>query len=897
MKTYTNVSRKTVGEDRVAICPNFGCEYMTRVIPLKFRFLGFGKYPKCKKHHIPLVYIDERIGDFVDAALACLFDKGGLPPSELFEGVKSRFSHELESFVEGWVYSITVGRGAPIVSRYMDAISNVYLKQLTKKQIKTLKKGGTSKPNLVNKAIKNGMDEITIQYTRILKHLRAHSEVLTDHQKLQALSKSLQNYLKDWQKNVLEHNEIINSPEKKYEMALKEIKSNYDQILNVGTCRCLLGLNPDSKELKKAGLTAFDRYSAYHEFYTEGLTMKFTKFDINRQEKRSEDIRVLNKNQQKHNKKTIYNYDKNENLDNKLVKSLIKLIYEHEFELVEFEKSSTNKLNLNITDGTSLRRFNNLIVASDISKILGISLDTAKRWSYQLELLRKKPLMIIRPTTFKKICEHIEIFSNHTEIYTSFSAVLTDYHEKKYNKDFLNMLVSIFNKYIKGGGGKSWFSQILGKSRAYIFDLEHRRGERGKGGPEHYAKYFNLLTSIHLINEEKLDFKDGLNISDLKAECHNLIFKEIKNRNMIKELCESKYSRRIVNTDNRELFDIVIHSLLALTKIERGRSNKNSDFVYDYTDLSRLISNTNSRDFLTGKFRNGYILAKTEGIRLIKEIRKGFFNAPGVCHNAIYRIKTHINNPHWREYEKHFIDLRGIQRKELLDLSLGLDIYDKDFIEDAHPFVTKDGQIIKGRYVFYITRHHLDEDQKHYLIFDYNSTDFMFKIILLASKSHWKVHANKEEFNKNKVLLNARMKHLYKILNFNNFPKRNCAHIIKSEFNNETIMINSQEIKIWDEFPEKIIEEWIRRWKARKILSDKEFYKRFYPNFYNYHYKPLLREMELFRQKNSNCKKPEFWYWYFRQYLKKKKILIESQLELKNKDENSLFIKKIYIPT
>jgi len=280
MKAYTNVSRKTVEEDRIAICSNFGCAYMTRVKPLKFRFLGFGKHPKCKKHHIPLVYVDERIGDFVDAALACLFDKAGLPPSELLEGVKSKFLDDVTSFVEGWVYCITVGRGAPIVSRYMDTISNAYLKQLTKKQIKALKKGGDFKPNLVNKAIKDGMDEITIQYTRILKHLRAHSEILIDHQKLKSLSKTLRNYVNNWQKNMLKHNAIINSPENTHKMDLKEIKCNYDQILNIGTCRCLLGSNPENKEIKKAKITAFDRFSVYHDFYKDGLTVKFTKSDV-----------------------------------------------------------------------------------------------------------------------------------------------------------------------------------------------------------------------------------------------------------------------------------------------------------------------------------------------------------------------------------------------------------------------------------------------------------------------------------------------------------------------------------------------------------------------------------------------------------------------------------------
>ncbi len=868
MKAYTDVSRKTVGEDRVAICPNFGCEFMTRVKPLKLRYFGFGKYPKCKKHHIPLVYVDERISDFVDAALACLFDKAGLPPNELLEGVRSKFPDEVTSFVEGWVYCITVGRGAPIVSRYMDAISNTYLKQLTKKQIKALKKGDDSKPNLVNKTIKNGMDEITIQYTRILKHLRAHSEVLTDPQKLQPPSKSLRNFLKDWQKEILNRNKIMKLPENKH--TLKEIKSNYDLILNIGTCRCLLGLNPETKEIKKAGLTAFDRFSAYHEFYTEGLTMKFTKYDIKKQERRSEDIRVLYKDKQKNSKKKIYNHNKNENLDTKLIKSLINLIYEYELELVEFEKSSTNKLNLNITGGISLRRFKNRIVASEISKILGISLDTVKRWLHELKLSRNSPIkMYIRRTTFKKMREHIEIFSIHSKIYNSFLKVLSDYDERKYTNDFRDELVTIFNKYIKGGGGRSWLSEILGKSRAYIDDLEMRRGNRGKEGAEHYAKYFNLLTNIHLLKKENLEFKEGFQIRELKAESYDFIFREMKKREMINELCESRYSKRMVNLDNKELFDIVVGSLLAFTKIERGKGDQNDDYIFKYTDLSRKISLTKSRDFFTGKFRNGFPLAKAEGRRLISEIRKGFFIAPKICHDVIYRIKTHISNPRWRAYEKHFSDLRDIQRKELLDLSLGLDIFDQAFLKDAHHFVTKDGQIIDGTYVLYLTRHHLDEDQKYYLIFNYDKNDFRFKIIPLASKAHWKVHGNKEEFVRKREMLNARMKHLYKLLQYPFIPNKNYPEKIKSEFYSKTVIIDGQIVRIWSDFSEKIIDNWIERWKARKTLSDREFYEKYYPNFYIHFYKPLLRDKKLFKIKDSNCQRPEFWYWYFKQYLKR----------------------------
>jgi hypothetical protein len=96
--------------------------------------------------------------------------------------------------------------------------------------------------------------------------------------------------LNEWQKNAINHNEIMNSPNIEREMTLKEIKRNYDQILNIGTCRCLLGLNPESKEFKKAKVTAFDRFSVYHDFYKEELARKFTKSDIRSLLKRSIDL-------------------------------------------------------------------------------------------------------------------------------------------------------------------------------------------------------------------------------------------------------------------------------------------------------------------------------------------------------------------------------------------------------------------------------------------------------------------------------------------------------------------------------------------------------------------------------------------------------------------------------
>ncbi len=280
MKAYSQVNRKSLKGDRIAICPKFGCEELTRVKPLKFGFFGFNKYPKCKKHGTPLVYIDERISIFIDAALSCLFDKAGLPPENLLSLIKKQFPKDLQSFIYSWLYCITIGRGAPIISRYMDSLSNAYLKKLTKKQIKTLKGEKTLKTHSVHQAIRDGMQEITIQYTRLLKHLRIHSEILTDINKLKPFSQDLINSLQTWQRLYSNEETKLLALEGERRISLFETKKYYDHILNMGTCRCLLGLSPEGTNPKKNRITAFDRYSAYFDFFKEGITKKFTKSDI-----------------------------------------------------------------------------------------------------------------------------------------------------------------------------------------------------------------------------------------------------------------------------------------------------------------------------------------------------------------------------------------------------------------------------------------------------------------------------------------------------------------------------------------------------------------------------------------------------------------------------------------
>ena len=276
MVEHSIVSRKSLSEDRIAICPQFGCESIKRVKPLKLGFFGFGKYPRCQKHRLPLVYVDERISEVVDAALACLFDKSGLPPKDLIAVIEKNFPNELSSFINSWVYCITIGRGAKIISIYMDTIANSYLKQITKKQLKALK----DETSDLFKVIRIGMNEITLQYERLLKHLRIHSEVFVDTKEVLEVSNKMRNTIKTWLKSSFNEISDILKTEENQDRSLSQVKACYDKILNLDTCRCLLGLSPTETGFMGRNVSAFERFSKYFEFWQENLTQKFTKPDI-----------------------------------------------------------------------------------------------------------------------------------------------------------------------------------------------------------------------------------------------------------------------------------------------------------------------------------------------------------------------------------------------------------------------------------------------------------------------------------------------------------------------------------------------------------------------------------------------------------------------------------------
>jgi len=279
IKGESQVSRKTVNEDRIAICPQFGCKHLEKVKPLKFGFLGFRKYPKCSKHKIHLIFVDEFIGDFLHAVNACLFDLSSLPPENLRSVIKKKTPNELITFINGWMYCNPIGRGAQIVSQYMDGLSRGYMRLLSWKQRKALKNEKSS--NKRYNMLRLGLKKIANEYTTFLQELREKSEMLYDPENLHTLSKDIQKLLKTWLKDHLKTIKSVNCIEKSKSTIqddfLPVFKEEYDKILHAGTCALLLGKSPS---IVTKAVSAFELFSAYHEFLKAGLCKKLKKGDI-----------------------------------------------------------------------------------------------------------------------------------------------------------------------------------------------------------------------------------------------------------------------------------------------------------------------------------------------------------------------------------------------------------------------------------------------------------------------------------------------------------------------------------------------------------------------------------------------------------------------------------------
>jgi len=269
----TQVSRRNIKKDRIAICPCFGCKYLEKVKPIKMSFLSFRKYPKCPKHRLALVFVDEFIGNFFDAVKACLFDDSSLPPNILISKIRSDTPDDLKSFINLWIYSNPIGRGGQIISPYIDGLSKGYMKLMSRKQKKAIR---DEKYYKKYEMLRLGLKKITEEYTNFLRDFYEKSKMVYEQKDLHPLSKNTQLIIKGWLKNHLATLKELNNSLSKVG-SLVAYKQLYDKILHAGTCSLLVGKAPS---IIIKGVSAFKLFSTYHEFFKAGLCKELNLKDI-----------------------------------------------------------------------------------------------------------------------------------------------------------------------------------------------------------------------------------------------------------------------------------------------------------------------------------------------------------------------------------------------------------------------------------------------------------------------------------------------------------------------------------------------------------------------------------------------------------------------------------------
>ena len=266
-----SVSRKMLKEERIAICSQFGCGTIKKVKPLKFGSLGFRKYPKCSKHKLSLVFVDEFIEQFISSVNSCLFDISSLPPKDLINCITKDDPEELKLFLNVWMYCSPIGRGAQVVSRYLDGLSKAYIKLLSRKQRKVIQ-GGKKSKNTYN-MLRKGLKKIAEEYTLFLQELRIRSHDYCDPSNVQPLSKKTSNIIIHWRNEQLtNYRKLVAKMNDQNDILI--LKKKYDDILNLRTASLILGKHPTEK------ISAFELFSAYFEFSKEGMCGKLRKENI-----------------------------------------------------------------------------------------------------------------------------------------------------------------------------------------------------------------------------------------------------------------------------------------------------------------------------------------------------------------------------------------------------------------------------------------------------------------------------------------------------------------------------------------------------------------------------------------------------------------------------------------
>jgi len=378
------------------------------------------------------------------------------------------------------------------------------------------------------------------------------------------------------------------------------------------------------------------------------------------------------------------------------------------------------------------------------------------------------------------------------------------------------------------------------------------------------GRFFDILTRISLLEPSDLNLENPNDLVNIKKECRQYIFEAIQSRFSVPDGLQGR-------------FDMIVDSLVAFTK-SRRKSSGNNKYTMQLSDLSKIVSrkgaSTLLSDQLLGNRGKSRILRHyRQAERLVIALRKEFFGAPKENHKAIGQLKIYMRDMfrqtrRFRKYNPNFAELKTPQMKELIDITMGLDVYAKDFLKDAIIGVNK---FMIPQIVMEMTRHHILQDPDYYLIFGLYDDIFSFRLAPVSFASNTRIHKSlTSDFGQTSDLIVARLMHLYELVQKSFVRGTDYKTFFEKEFRNkEAYIFGRGDLKIWNGIRPDVVAKYAERWVMFKDPSNSEsvFYNNYYSTFYNRGYKWFMNDYKMYLNEDPNTSYPEFWYWHSTVYL------------------------------
>lgn len=551
----------------------------------------------------------------------------------------------------------------------------------------------------------------------------------------------------------------------------------------------------------------------------------------------------------------VFQCDFIENVETKLIRTLIAIVYEHELEIIQhiqtfYSENEIKKKFSFIIDESGFERFRRYqgeITQSNLRHLLKIREATFTSW-----LHARWSIKSLHNRTFVNIIGSVKNFPEKSPRIKFWNAIM-DYAENC-KQEFTTELLLIFNENSKKFFNYEKISKLLNFHNAFLVQNFHYDKSF-----ETFNKYFNLLIAIFLLRAKEISL-DSSQLKCFKQKCYKLVFNTLVNQGKIKNYRKSE-------------FEILFYSLLYIN-INRQKKDEKSYERFELVDLSAKLSDEGYRYIFSETFTNDYSIKRISlKLRDLLEEMCIFVTPEAV----IEKIDQYLKN--WdREYHEHWQLLYPIHVESLLLLTLGFNIKSFQFFKDAELELWQLKEENKSMFIYRIDidRHHLDLDAEYYLPFDFSENKgYIPKLAPLFHSDHTIITNQIKSGRWDRVkyltqLYKCRLVHIFELLLTHNKHKN-----IAKQLRNKTDKINNRIVYIWKGLSNEVILELNRRFQDRQNLSKDEFLMKYYKNFYTHKYKPHLKKTE------ADC--PNFWFWYKNNYLRERESLFNKLNRFYNK--------------